>query len=517
MKRIPSAPTRREALLLGAKLAAGAAVFGSAPLASAAQAIRAPSAATQTSGAARSGASALRVFDVHDYGAAGDGTTLDTAAIQRAIDAASASAEAMAAGAAATPTPGARVLLRGGKKYLIGTLVLRSGIDFHLADDAELRISTNKTDYVIGGETVGDGDAAGGGVLTANAANGLRISGTGSINGRGTEFMSGYDKVNEWYLPIGWRPRIFQLVACGHLEVRDITMAAAPAWGLHLIGCDGVLVENFKIRNNLKIPNCDGIDPDHCRNVEIRGCDIVCGDDAIAIKTSRAYVSYGASSNIHVADCKITTQDAGLKIGSESCSDLSGIRFERCTILQASRGLCIQVRDSGNVSDVQFSDINFVSRYFSAPWWGRGEGISLTAMPRNSQTQVGAISNVRFKNIVGRAENSMRVEGCAASRVSGVTFESVAVTLDRWSKYPGGIFDNRPTTAQTDLEKHATPGFSIRHADQVRLSKCSVAWGKNLPDYFSHALEAEDAHALDLSGFTGHAAHPERDSDVSIL
>src|SRR5215469_8783717 len=75
-----------------------------------------------------------RVFDAQKYGAAGDGKTLDTGAIQRAIDA--------AAGAG-----GGQVLIRGGRKYLVSTLVLRSGIDFHLADDAELLVSTKKSDY----------------------------------------------------------------------------------------------------------------------------------------------------------------------------------------------------------------------------------------------------------------------------------------------------------------------------------------------------------------------------------
>jgi hypothetical protein len=112
----------------------------------------------------------------------GDGNTLDTAAIQRAIDAAAAAG-------------GGQVLIRGGKKYLVSTLKLRSGIDFHLADDAELLVSTKKSDYPA------DAD----GILTATNAENLKFSGTGNINGRALEFMTGFDKEGEiwqiWPVP----------------------------------------------------------------------------------------------------------------------------------------------------------------------------------------------------------------------------------------------------------------------------------------------------------------------------
>ena len=449
-------------------------------------------AAVTALGSAVSSAQNVRVFDVRDYDAVGDGSTLDTAAIQRAID------QAAAAGG------GAQVLIRGGKKYLIGTLILKGGIDFHLADDAELLVSTNPQHYT------------GGGVITATRADGLRITGTGNINGRAREFMSRYDQPNEWWLPAGFRPKMFVLTACKGLEVHDITFSEAPEWGLHMIGCEHVLVDNLKIRNLLDVPNCDGIDPDHCRDVEIRNCDIVCGDDAIVIKATRQGADYGPSANITVHDCVIQTQDAGVKIGTETTQDIHDIRFERCEIRSSSRGLCIQARDEGSVYNIDFRDIKFVSRYHSDPWWGRGEAISLTAIPRGPQSKIGTIHDVRIQNVSGRAENSVRIQGAKESRIRGVTLENVAVTLDRWTGYPGGLFDNRPTTAYPGIEPHGNPGFSIRYADNVVLKHCSVKWGDKRPDYFTHALEAEAVTGLELTGFAGAAAHPERDADVVV-
>ncbi|HUD22371.1 MAG TPA: glycosyl hydrolase family 28 protein [Acidobacteriaceae bacterium] len=457
--------------------------------------------------APRKAAPRIKIFDVLKYGATGDGKTLDSPAFQRAVD------------DAAAFSGKAQVLVRGGHKYLIGTIELKGSIDFHLADDAQLLISTQREDYRGGlpGSQSGDTmSAALGAVIMANGAQGLKISGTGTLQGRAKEFMTGYDDPGGIWKPGPFRPKMFVLTACKDLQVRDITFAEAPNWGLHLLGCDGVLVDNVKIRNLLDVPNCDGIDPDHSRNVEIRNCNIACGDDGVVIKCSRQPIDYGECANIHVHDCVIETQDAGLKIGTETTSDIHDIRFERCHIKTSSRGLCIQLRDEGNVYNIAFRDITFNSRFYSDPWWGRGEAISFTAIPRSPASKPGSLHHVTVQNVTGTAENSVRVCGSALSRIHDVTLDRVAVTLARTTKFPGGLFDNRPTTAIPAIQPHDTPGFSIEHADNVTLRNCKVAWGANLPDAFSYAVEAIDTTGLKIEGLTGTAAHTSLRKAVSI-
>lgn len=441
---------------------------------------------------ALTGSAAEKVFDVLDHGARGDGISLDTAAIQKTIDAAHAAGN------------GARVLIPKGRTFLISTLELRANIDFHIQGGAELVISTNRADY------------AGDGVLTASNAANLTISGKGKFMGRALSFMTGYDAKDEWWLFQEWRPKMFILTGCTNLVIRDITFGDAPEWGLHMLGCHKVLVDGIKIRNHLDVPNCDGIDPDHCTDVLIKNCDIRCGDDAIVIKATRLGQAYGPSAKIRVQDCVMETQDSGLKIGTETTSDIRDIIFERCEIKSSCRGLTIQLRDEGSVSNIIFRDIKFTSRYHSDPWWGRGEAISFTAIQRTNSIPLGKIQNVLVQNVTGFAENSIRVYGAEPGHIENIRFENVKVKFNRWTKYPGGLFDNRPTRVYEPIWIRTNPGFALQNAKDVTLVNCRVSWGSHLPDYFTHALEAENVIGLRLTRFKGEAAHSDRDAAILV-
>lgn len=432
------------------------------------------------------------VIDVTKYGAIGDGKTLDTKAIQKAID------------AAAKLGNGTRVLVPSNHQYLISTIILKSNIEFHLQGNAQLLVSTKKEDYSVEGSVI------------ANDVKNLKISGTGSINGRALAFMSHYDTTKEIWMPKDWRPKLFILTKCKDLEITDITIEKAPSWSLHMLGCENVLIDGVKIKNNLDVPNCDGIDPDHCRNVEIRNCEISCGDDAIVVKTTQQEIDYGPSANIWVHDCSLETQDSGLKIGTETTQDIYNIVFERCVIKTSCRGLTIQLRDEGDVYNIVFKDLNFTSRYHSDPWWGRGEAISLTAIPRTAETKIGKIHTVLIKNVKGIAENSIRINGTKESRISTIRLDNVHVTLNRWTKYPGDLFDNRPTKAYDGIEAHDTPGIFIRYSDGVVVENCSVAWGNSIPAYFTNAIQATNASGIELINFKGVAANPAKYKDVDI-
>ena len=387
------------------------------------------------------------VFNILDYGAVADGVTNNANAIQRAIDAAS--------------VTGGQVLVPAGT-FLSGTIRLKSNIDFHLSSGAVLLCSCDEKEILSFRELYGPEEEvwAGGCFLFAYHEHNITISGEGTIQGQGHKlFIDDHadGDFNECPLNIApFRPRTTFLEDVTDLKIKDITIRDAASWSLHMAGCRRVMVHNIKILNNHRGANNDGIDPDCCKDVMISNCLVETGDDAIVVKTTQLMTGkYGASENIVVSNCVLTSRDSGVKIGTETHGDIRNIIIRNCIMKNCSRGIGIWARDGGNISDIYIHHITGnVLKYADAihrtkgpaRWWGVGEPVFISATYRNeNKTFPGTIKNIVVDSMNMKAESSIFVGGEENTVIEDISLTNMNIVLCKQGTQPHGYFDELPS------------------------------------------------------------------------
>lgn len=390
---------------------------------------------------------AQRIYNVVDYGAVGNKTIDDAKAIQQAIDECSANG-------------GGTVLLPANHTFMSGPLCLKSNVDLHLEATAVLLANPDEGIYKLSafGENRGEGMMW----IYANGADNISITGKGTIHGNGIAFM-GKELDDSYELkPVTTfdpRPHVLTLTDVKNLTIRDITIRDGAYWTVHLIGCDGAVIDGISLLNNLKIRNGDGIDLDHSRNVRISNCHITSGDDCICLKNRREFEQYGPCHDITVTNCVMTSRSCAIKIGSENMDSIYNVVFDNCVITRSNRGLGIQNRDEGTVTDVMFSNIIMDCQLWSDVWWGKAEPIYVTSYPRANGNhkdanwrfpkgetvgRCGEVSRIYFNNIVANSENGCFVGGDIEGKVNNVHFCNVRLVRKKVTAYEGGAIDLRP-------------------------------------------------------------------------
>ena len=411
---------------------------------------------------------AQTVYDVIAAGAVGDGKTDDAKAIQQAIDRCSAEG-------------GGRVLFPRNHTFLAGPIELKSNVELHLEATATLKANPDESIYQLSafGENRGEGMLW----LYANDAENLSITGKGTIHGNGIAFM-GKELDDSYELkPLADqtfdpRPHVLTLTAVKNLTIRDVTIKEGAYWTVHLIGCDGAVIDGIQLLNNLKIRNGDGIDIDHSKNVRIANCHITSGDDCICLKNRREFEKYGSCHDITVTNCVMSSRSCAIKIGSENMDSIYNVVFDNCIITKSNRGLGIQNRDEGTVTDIIFSNIQLDCRLWSDVWWGKAEPIYVTSYPRANgnhkdanwrfpkgqiEGKCGEVKRIRFYNISAISANGCFVGCDEVGKVDGISFDNVHIKL-AGAKTDQYVFDKRPckgegfiTVSAKELENANVP------------------------------------------------------------
>ena len=339
--------------------------------------------------------------------------------------------------------------------YKSSSIFLKSDVEIYLERDAKIILGDNLDDFYDIGinrdssikrptweDCYYDGRPSKYFIIGKDISN-FKLGGEGIIDGSEELF---YGKITKYHIEGAYYPRIplIYIENGKDINIKDITLTRSAFWTLHLVGCDNVNIDSIKIKNNPIFTNCDGIDPDHCKNVYISNCDISCADDCIVLKTTEAFKKYGDSYNINAKNCKLKSTSAAIKIGTESVSSFKDISFSDIEIYDSNRGISIMLRDGASLSNVRFENIK-IDNHLVSPinWWGRGEPISITNIKRDNNSILGNVSNISFKDIEADSENGITIVG---ENLKDISFDNVKLNIkDNKSIFEKKDLDLRPS------------------------------------------------------------------------
>jgi polygalacturonase len=368
-----------------------------------------------------------KVFDVRQFGAQGDGKTLDTAAIQKALD------ECGQAG-------GGTVRFTAGT-YLSKPLTVRTKTTMSLEAGVTLLASTNQADFM---KVPGDWLKAksGGDFIPFIGGTDLKdvtITGKGTIDGNGAvwwdEAEKARRKVSGFTLP---RPNLVVFNRCKNVRLAGIRLVNAPKFHYVPADCEDVTVEEVTILAPVGAANTDGIDPSNCRNVTITRCTIDTGDDNIAIKSGKKVAGreFGCE-NITVTDC-VFLHGHGMSIGSETVGGVRNLVVKNCRFDGTENGIRIKSRrgKGGVVQDVSYSDITMTNVHPAISIACYYQDSSQAKYPKGDPAQpvtdtTPLIRNIRISNVTATStRDAGLIVGLPESVVSNVVLENVHITAE---------------------------------------------------------------------------------------
>lgn len=455
----------------------------------------------------------LAAKSILDYGAKPDGKTMNTKAIQRAID------DVFQAGGGLVYAPPGT--------FLTGGIELKSRVTLYLEAGCVLLGSKSIDDYVYHPGPSPQADANGHHLIFAQNADDVALCGLGTIDGQGEAYWELRPNRRPVAPEDAWkegatghyrlkdhnnRPSpMIEFAQCRNVRLSGLTLKNSAGWTLRPIACETVVIDGIRIRNPNYGVNTDGMDITASRNVFVCNCDIETGDDAICLKSENPYGDLLPTKNITITNCVISTSCNSFKLGTASKGAFENIVFSNSVLYadassplytRSSAGICIEAVDGGSIDGVVVSNIRMQN--VRAPIFVRlGE--------RNEKAGT-FLRNVLIEGVdASGAIVSSSITGVPGLRPSDITVSNSRIrTVEQgqaaWvhrdipevaDKYPEArMFGRLPSY-----------GFYVRHADRVRLRdvQCITDQADERPAIVCDDVDDVILDGLDLSAPAGEA------------
>jgi len=369
-----------------------------------------------------------RVFNVRDFGAAGDGVTLDTSAVQSAID-------------ACFKDKGGTVLIPAGT-FVIGTIELKSDVTLHLAAQGRL-LGSEKGEHYRAGNGIPPGNGNIVMISAANAEN-VTIEGPGIIDGNGAKFFTGRGDMTgpgqnsaEGYFQ---RPHLMVFHQCTNLTIRNVFLTASAYHCIRILQCNRVFLDGVRIYNRVNLNN-DGFHLNGSQYVHIINCDVVCQDDACAL--------FGSNKFVTVTNCTFSTRWSVFRFGG---GEAENITISNCVIYD-TYGCPVKMRCGARSRFENITFANLIMKNVTGPIT---IGLDSTRRNNNSNTTApppvkGIVRNIAFNGIrasvvaegrqhpdlpwpqkfrPGETRHCIVVNGVGDEIIENVSFQDVHVTYE---------------------------------------------------------------------------------------
>lgn len=453
-----------------------------------------------------------KVYVITAHGAKGDGATMNTLAIQQAVD------TCHAAGGGVVSVP------KG--VFLTGALRLKSGVTLRVEKDAILRGSPKIADYATetaplhwGGAWAFAASQWKQCLIYAENEELIGIEGPGTIDGQGGSERKVFPNANDLR-----RPMLVRFVGCRKVTVRDVTLLDPASFTSFFVRSEDIRIERVTIRSR-HTTNGDGLDFDGCKRVRIKDSDIDAGDDGIAPKV---FHPDWPNEDFEISGCRITSRWHAIRVGTESITAIRRLTVRDCVFTQCQGGIKIESCEGALFEDLSFSGIEM--KQVCQPFMVLASRFPFSAHGKSARPPAGRIRHVRFADIrvaagagddvgfkgkSGSADPFERLCSAVVSRpdgrIEGVSFTNIDLM------FPGGgtaeqasRLDVGELLESSNYVKWAMPfdgelpasALYLRHVKGVRLE--NVRFSVERPDARAF-IAGDDVQGLTLQGVIGRA------------